>query len=321
MNDVGSRGPLPAGTTIGHGFAKVRSMRRSRRSNKCPKCQAQIEPAYRFCLVCGAVLNSEAEPAPPPSVAAKPEAKGKRGQKKPADKSISQMISSDFTYIQQPAEVAAVPKSRSSGGLRVILMLLILVTGAIGGMIYWNENQTNAEDKITWEQISDLDYAGVWDRISNSSGTAGAYPKGVPSRAVESTVEGIAEDGTISVSIDGEMRTVRLAGIPQNFAEQCFGDKALARIGRVLAEDAVVYVAHDGPGKISSSPESVPAVYIWREDPKSGKVRYINEELIASGETDLVAVTLATSDPGVDLTRALERAKAKQRGRFGPAVC
>jgi hypothetical protein len=32
-------------------------------------------------------------------------------------------------------------------------------------------------------------------------------------------------------------------------------------------------------------------------------------------------VTLATSDPGVDLTRALERAKAKQRGRFGPAVC
>src|SRR5215211_8230278 len=109
------------------------SMRRNRSSAKCPKCQAKIEPTYRFCLVCGASLEFQPQPAAQPKEAKAPaEPKSKRGSTKSPEAPISQMIASDFTYIR-PDESAPQAKSNRSGksiGWRVVLVLLILVAGA-----------------------------------------------------------------------------------------------------------------------------------------------------------------------------------------------
>jgi hypothetical protein len=299
-------------------------MRRNRSSAKCPKCQAKIEPGYRFCLVCGASLEFQPQPAQQPKEAKAPaEPRSKRAGKKSPEAPISQMIASDFTYIR-PDESAGHAKSNRSGKSsrwRALLVLLILVAGAIGGTTYWNQNHTKAEDKITWERISTYDYAGVWDRISDRSGKAGSDLKGIPGGAVKATVASIAEDGTIAIVLDGDRQTVRLAGIPEDFAGLCLGDRAMARIDRVLTEDAEIYVAHDGAGAITASDEPMPPVFIWREDPNTGKIRYLNQELIASGETDFDDVRSEASDSGAALYSAWMRAQQKQRGRFEAGAC
>ena len=304
-------------------------MRRSRNASRCPKCQARVEPGYRFCLVCGAQLAGGTEPVEDPVAPVVPEpalkSKGRWGKKSkessPAEKPIAEMIAADFTYIR-PVEPAAGGKSSgSSGAMRFALMLLILVAGAVGGTMYWNSNQTNAKDKITWDRIAEYDYAGIWDRIGNGASPGMTNPEGIPSRAVKATVVDVAADGTIFVEINDTTYDVRLAGVPADFAGLCLGDKAMARIGRVLEEGAVVYVALDGKGKVTSTAEPLPAVYIWRDHEEAGKIRYLNEELILSGETGLVAVTLASSEPGKDLVRAQKRAEEKLRGRYGAAAC
>jgi hypothetical protein len=95
----------------------------------------------------------------------------------------------------------------------------------------------------------------------------------------------------------------------------------MARIDRVLTEDAEIYVAHDGAGAITASDEPMPPVFIWREDPNTGKIRYLNQELIASGETDFDDVRSEASDSGAALYSAWMRAQQKQRGRFEAGAC
>ena len=289
------------------------TMRRSR--NECPNCKAVVAPNYRFCLACGAELPESVIQADIPEPEPAPVTKKSRGRKRDA-KPAADAPTVQFPYLQDTAPQTT---KRSSGRLRSLLLLLVLVGGAVGGMLYWNEHQTDAAQKITWDEISALDYMSIWEKLERSRQ---GRPEGVPPTSIETRAVGVADDGTIMLSLDGAEFPVQLAGVPADFAFQCLGEKALKRLNKVFPEDAVVYVLLDGKGRLkSTSSGGLQSVYLWGVESDSGKVRYANEELIASGESEFEAVTLRASDAGKDLSSALKRAQTKERGRYQPGAC
>lgn len=227
------------------------------------------------------------------------------------------MISSTYSFMPPPQ-----PRRKKSswvgGFFQLILFVAILGGAAIGGMFYWNDQQTNAANKITWAEVQALDYEGIWNKLNRSEFVR---PVGVPTDAVAARFVQMNDNGTITIRIDSEEMDVHLAGVPTDFGNQCLGDKALARLSRILEPDVVVFVAHDGQGTLSDASDDVPPVYLWRWDNASNKLRYANSELIASGEVDYLEVNLDGSPAGVDLGRAWLRAQEKERGRYAPGAC
>ena len=305
----------------------------ARSLNQCPACKAEAGPGYRYCLACGAELNPDAvyvEPEPDPEPVPEPEKK-KRGRKQKAEPAAPAPTSPEaysysyasYAAIEGPPEVNPRAKKRSAGRLRGFLLFLILVGGAVGAMFYWNEHPTIAEGRIpgriSWEAVRDGDFGNAW--ISTEEAKKQELLAQVPSGAVEGTVTSVGEDGLVTIQFRSRDVTVRLAGVPVDFSAQCLGDKGVGRVGRALPDGAVVYVMLDGEGKLSTKADSPQPVFIWSMDLDGGKLHYVNQELIASGEAEFVPVTLSNHDAGVGLSRAGQRAQDKQRGRYAEGAC
>ena len=307
----------------------------ARSQNQCPVCKAEAGPGYRYCLACGAELNTGAayvEPPLEPETTPEPEPeRKKRGRKNKAEPVAPTPSSPDaYTYsyasyaaIEGPPEVNPRAKKRSGGRLRGFLLFLILIGGAVGAMIYWNEHPTIAEGRIpgriSWEAVRDGDFENAW--ISTEEAKRLDLLAQVPAGAVEATVASVGADGLVTIELRSRDIPVRLTGVPVDFAAQCLGDKGVGRMGRALPDGAVVYVLLDGKGSLSAKADSAQPVYIWRMDLEGGKLRFINQELIASGEAEFVPVTLSEHEAGASLSRAAQRAQDKQRGRYAEGAC
>jgi hypothetical protein len=298
-------------------------MRRNR--DQCPNCSADVGPNYQFCLACGTELNlsdlPDPEPEPTPQAAPAPVKKQKRKDKR---LKVTPVPGVPYSYAEAAAayEVSQSEsrKKRSSGRLRLVLMLAILVGGAVGAMMYWNEHPSSASGRISWTAVTEFDFANIW--IDNTDEAMAALRKNIPAAAIEAQANGVADDGMVSLQVDGKNVVVRLAGVPETFAAQCLGDKAISRLNRVLPSGAVVFVMVDGEGRLGvNNAEAPPAVYLWMVDPDAGRVRYANQELISSGEAEFAEVTLSTGEVGEDLRRASARAQEKQRGRYKAGSC
>lgn len=301
---------------------------RKQKADPVPAEHAETSPEPAKSSKRGWGRKKQAAPEPPaPAYSAygytappEPASSGKKGwgRKKKKTEQSSPMISSNYTFMP-PTQQIKKKKKDSSGFLQFILFVLLLGGAAFGGMWLWNDNQTDAANKITWEEVQALDYQGIWDKLNQNSEMA--IPVGVPADAVAARFVSLGDDGTISVKVDDAVMHVRLAGVPMGFVDQCLGDQAVARLNRILVVDEVVFVSLDGQGTLGSAGDETQPVYLWRKDPASGKVRYANEELLASGEVDYTEVFMDHSDPGVDLGRAWLRAQQKQRGRYAPGAC
>jgi hypothetical protein len=305
----------------------------ARSQNQCPVCKAEAGPGYRYCLACGAELNpgaEYAEPQPEPEAAPEPKPEKKWGRKKKEAVAPAPSAPEAYSYsyaayaaIEGPPEVNPKAKKRSGGRLRGFLLFLLLIAGAVGGMMYWNDHPTIAEGRIpgriSWEAVRDGDLGNAW--ITTEESTKQALLAQVPAGAVEATVTQVSTDGLVTIELRSRDVPVRLAGVSVDFALQCLGEKGVDRVGRALPEGAVVYVLLDGDGRVNTKAEGEQSVYIWRMDIEGKKLRFINQELVASGEAEFVPVVLSNEDPAISLNRAWMRAQDKQRGRYAEGAC
>lgn len=293
-------------------------MRRNR--NQCPECGAEIAANYRFCLGCGRMLDPADVPDPEPEPS--PEKRKKRGRRESPEP--HPIVTDTYTYVM-PAVTAPAPipeTKRSTGRLRFVLVLAMLASGAIGGMLYWNEHPSTASDHVSWTAVRDLDFANIWIDSGDGAAVEADLRKNIPTEAIEARANGVADDGMVSLNLNGEDLIVRLAGVPETFAAQCLGDRAVNRLNRVLSPGAVIYVLLEGDGQLdATSAEAPPSAYLWMVDADAGRVRFANQELIASGEAEFIAVEGSESVVGQALERASERAQGKQRGRYQSGSC
>ena len=301
-------------------------MRRNRK--QCPVCDAETGPGYHFCLACGAELDPSEdgfEMVPSPAVPDPEPSKKKRGRR--GKKSTGGFVAVPESYTEAAAayqaSVSGNRKRRSGGHFRLLLVLLVLVGGAVGGMTYWNEHPSNAEDPITWESISEFDYSRVtelWE--GDDAEIKSDLLADIPASAVEARAIAVADDGAVMLRVDGKDVIVQLAGVPFDFAVQCLGDKGIARLNRIFSEDAVVYVLPDFDGPLNMEGTVSPQlVYLWSVDGEAERVRYANQELLSSGEAEYMPVMLVSSDSGQQLTKAAERAQQNGRGRYKAGAC
>jgi hypothetical protein len=293
-------------------------MRRNR--NQCPECGAEIAANYRFCLACGRELDPadlpEPETAPPPE--SKREKRSRRASAEPQP-----VVTEPYSYSAVAFEPQLIEsgKKRRRSRLRPVLVLAILVCGAIGGMMYWNEHPSTASDRISWTAVRELDFANIWIDTGADAAVVADLRKNIPAEAIEARANGVADDGMVSLTLDGSDIIVRLAGVPETFAAQCLGDQAINRLNRVLTSGAVVYVMVDGGGRLSGAAKAPQPVFLWMVDSEARRVHFANQELIASGEAEFTEVTLGASAVGQTLERASERAQGKQRGRYNSGSC
>ena len=312
---------------------------RQKRENVCPKCKAPVEPSYLFCLACGEELPAPPEGARPPEPVESPrkaeaartcwQCHAKLDSYPPtcptcgADLISSRDEAKPSRRKKQPKQekVKPVRAAKRRSGLRAVTVLLLLVVlgGAGAVMLGPQLGLTEGEEGLSWSSLSGI----TIPRIFGDDGvTAGDKPKGVAPDATEAQVDSVADDGLIRLRIDGQVIDVYLAGTSPSFVTQCMGNKALARVRRILVEESIVFVALDGAGAVSSSPKvATQRVYLWQYDPETGKVRFLNQELLVSGEVEYSKVKLKDSEPGMALIAADERAKVKERGRYQPGAC
>ena len=301
-------------------------MRRNR--NECPVCNAETGPGYHFCLACGAELEPSDdgfEMVPTPGIPQAESGKKKRGRREKKAKDGFVTVPESYTEAAAAfeASMGGSKRKRSGGHLRFLLVLLVLVGGAVGGMMYWNEHPSNAEDQITWERISEFDFSHVTELWEGDQAEIGPdLLANIPSGAVEARAIGVAQDGAVMLRVDGNDVIVMLAGVPFDFTEQCLGDKGLARLRRILAEDTVVYMLPDSASPVTTDGGVGPqTAYVWSVDADAKRVRYANQELLSSGEAEYMPVTLDTSDAGRQLLQASQRAQQKGRGRYEAGAC
>jgi hypothetical protein len=311
---------------------------RPKRDNVCPKCKAPVEPNYLFCLACGEELPAPAEGARPPEPVErlrKDDSKhtcwqcharldnlsptcptcgadliSLREQSKPSKRKKQPK--------QEKIEPAHAPKRRS--WLRVAtLLLLFVVLGGAGWVMLAPKDGSTEVGGFSLPTLSDIQIPRIF---GDDDVSAGEKPEGVAPDATEARVVSVADDGLIRLRIDGQQIDVFLAGTSPSFVTQCLGDKALARVRRILVDESIVFVALDGTGAVNPSPKvATQSVYLWQFDPGTGKVRFANQELLRSGEVAYAKVKLKDSEPGKALIAANERAKAKERGQYEPGAC
>jgi hypothetical protein len=305
----------------------------ARFQKQCPNCKAETGPNYRFCLACGAELRSEADlPQPEPVPAPKPARKNRKSNE-PAAFEAAQPPSAYSYSFGAPPPTEATPLAvidpptkvgkKSGSRMRLLLLLLLLVVGAIGGMMYWNDHPSNASGGVNWTALTEFDFANVWNKPEGTAEAANKDPMAtIPADAVEARAIAVADDGLITIRYKGKDIKARLAGVPVDFSEQCLGGKGVGRLQRVLPKGAVIYVLLDGDGRLGAASSDGPQqVYLWRVDAEANKVRYANQELIASGEAALAPVVSSDHSAAQALEQASVRAIEKQKGRFGSGAC
>jgi hypothetical protein len=91
---------------------------------------------------------------------------------------------------------------------------------------------------------------------------------------------------------------------------------------RILVEGEAIWVLLDDRGRlITDASAGTQSVYLWAVNPETDEIRFVNEELLAGGEANLVATILQDVPPATELVAAHERAIEKQRGMFEPGAC
>lgn len=204
------------------------------------------------------------------------------------------------------------------------MIVLFLISGAVlfgagAFMLMPKGGETDDESGFSWPSLADIPIP----RLFGDDGVAaGDKPEGVAATASEARVVEVADDGLIRIRIEGTEIDVYLAGASPSFVTQCLGEKALARVRRILVDESIAFVALDGKGAVKASGQvAIQSVYIWQYDPDTGKVRFVNQELLGGGEVAYKQVKLDDSEPGQALVAANERAREKERGRYAPSAC
>jgi hypothetical protein len=195
----------------------------------------------------------------------------------------------------------------------------VVLGGAGAVMLAPRLGLSESDEGFPWSSLSGIQIPRIF---GDDDVSAGDKPEGVVANASEARVASVADDGLIRLRIDGQEIDVYLAGTSSGFVTQCLGDKALARVRRILVDESIVFVALDGRGEVSPSPKvATQSVYLWQYNPGTGKVRFVNQELLGGGEVAYTNVKLKDSEPGKALAAANERAKDKERGRYEPGAC
>lgn len=296
----------------------------------CPHCQAQVEPSYRFCLACGEVLSQDeltiapVEPAVPRTRRGKYvcwQCRAKLDTLTPA----CPQCGAELDKPRQGKKQEVVESNGIIGNISLPMFLLFLVFGVVllgGGALTMSPRGGSSDGEgggFSLPSIADIPIPRLF---GDDQASAGDKPAGVVANAQEARLVSVADDGLIRIRIEGEVIEVTLAGMSPNFAGQCLGEKALARVRRILVDESILFVALDGKGDVrASSRVATQSLYIWQYAPETAKVRFANEELLGGGEVAFRAVELDESEPGIDLARAAERAETKGRGRYEPGAC
>jgi hypothetical protein len=302
---------------------------RLKRDNLCPHCQAPVEPTWLFCLACGDELPRPEDAAgpPEPAIPRTRDGKYKCWQCKTKLDTPSPACPKCGAELDKPRDRPKKEKVESNGvigNLSLPMILLFLLFGAVlfgagAVMLTPKGDSTDSEQGFSLPSLSDIPIPRIF---GDDDVSAGDKPEGVSPAASEARVVSVADDGLIRLRIDGQEINVYLAGASPSFVTQCLGEKALARVRRILVDEGVVFVALDGKGAVSSSPKvATQSVYLWQYDSGTGKVRFVNQELLGGGEVAYVKVKLKNSEAGKALIAASERAKAKERGRYEPGAC
>ena len=303
---------------------------RSKREQRCPHCQASIESTYRFCLACGEELPQPKAvyPSTEQAIPRAPDGTFKCWQCKTERDAFSPTCPTCGTEFSKPPDATITTGSgepnrilgkRSLMRTLVFLLCGIALLGA-GALVVTSRGEwTGNESGLSWSSFA---YIPIPRLFGDDGTTAGDKPKGVVANASEARVVDVADDGLIRVRIEGNEIEVNLAGASPGFVTQCLGETALARVRRILVDDAIVFVALDGKGEVNTSGRvAIQRVYIWQYDPTTGKVRFVNQELVGGGEVALKQVKLADSELGMALAAANERAREKERGRYEAGAC
>ncbi len=310
-----------------------------KKSNLCPNCKVSTEPTWKFCLACGEVLIEDVVEVEfdPSYVSPRQEKAYKKGKVRcwQCNEKLKEHTPACPTCgadLLNPKD--AVKKFESVepkgviGNLPMWMILAFALMGVVtlaglGYSMYMGGNKSEASENaenggFKLPSLPDIDFGSLF----GDSEQASPVPDGIPSAAVEGRAISVSDDGLIVVRINGHDIDVRLAGVPEDFASECQGDKGLARVKRILSTGAVVYLHLDQVGRLVTNEDyDTQSVYIWEEDPGTGKVRFVNEEVLAGGEAGIVTPVLTDFEPAADLIAAAQRAKDKERGRFAPGAC
>jgi hypothetical protein len=301
---------------------------RLKREQLCPHCQAPVESAYRFCLACGEELplpNGRATPPEPVEIAKASDANRTCWQCQasldgslPTCPNCGAALNRSRKETKQPKEKRAEPTHAPArrSWLKVATVLLIILALVGGGALMLAPKADEDGGLLSFSGIT------VPRIFGDDDAAAGEKPAGVAANASEARVIDVGDDGQVRLRIGTNEFEVALAGTSPSFVRQCLGEKALARVRRILIAESIVYVAPDGSGTLTPSGQiATQSAYIWHYDPGSGKVRFANQELLGGGEAAYKAVKMAESEAGKALAAASERAKVKERGRYAPGAC
>lgn len=312
-------------------------MRKQR--NLCPTCKSATEPSWKFCLACGEILIEDeiAVEYDPSYITPKQEKAYRKGKVKcwQCNEKLTQhspACPACGADLLNPK--AAVKKFESVepkgviGNLPMWMILAFALMGVVtlaglGYSMYVSGNKSEAsegaeEEGFKLPSLPSIDFGGLFGESDKKP----TVPDGIPTAATEGRAISVGEDGLIVVRINGANVDVRLTGVSDDFVTDCMGDKGLARTRRILESGSVVYVHLDAVGSLTAAENMEPQrVFIWEVDSETGKIRYVNEEVIAGGEAKLVATELIDFVPADDLVAASKRAQDKLRGRYEPGAC
>lgn len=308
-----------------------------KKANHCPACKSQIEPGWKFCLACGEILHEEAieQPADPLALTPRQEKAYRKGKIRcwQCNEKLnhpSPACPKCGADLLNPRRAGATSDIKDPGGslsnlpLPVLVLFILMGVAVIGGVgfLMSASNQSGASENAEGFQMPSLPDISLDSIFGDDHAAAVEVPAGIDVKATEGRAITVDDSGAITVRIDGKDVNVRLAGVSDKFVDDCRGGKALARIRRILTEGAVVWVYLDGNGPIEvKSGLAEQSVYIWQVDPATDKIRFVNQEVIASGDAELQATVLTDQAPAPELVSAAERAKEKERGRFAEGAC
>ncbi len=301
----------------------------------CPNCKTPTESGWKFCLACGEMLIPDVvEIAPDPlALTPKQERAYKRGKVKcwqcgvkltePALACPS--CGADLLNpkaklkVRKSAEPKGVIANLPAGMLVIFLIAAVVMVGGLGFLMYSNGNNSQASDgsESSWSW-PDIDLGGLFG--DDQAGIA--LPDDMPSGAREARVVSVGDDGVIVLHVNDEEVDVYLAGIAPGYVGECAGDRGLARVRRILAENTLVYVHLDGATTfVPEADAEAQPVFIWAYNATDNNFRFVNEEVIAGGEAALQPTVLKGNGPPADLVAAGKRAVDKERGRYEAGAC
>lgn len=305
------------------------------RKRQCPQCQSPTEAGYRYCLACGLELPAETAPAEEIEKTARADARAYRTGKIrcwQCDAKLAQpspacpTCGADLVY---PRRSRTTPDQKPPDGKRVrlsrpriaiVVLVTVLVLSGLTFLVVHTGFQSGARENelVSLPGLVDPDVAGG-DEATRDGVEA---PAGIPEGALEVVALAVNANGTIQARVQGQEITLSLVGVADEFVSACLGEIALARLKRIVPPGSTLFILPDREGNIDPKNDiGLQPVYLWSYDAETTRIRFANEEMIASGEVEFPGVDLIDSGPAKNLTSAAARAKDNFRGRYEADAC